>query len=256
MSHEEISESLGAFALDAVDPDEAAVIAQHLEECPACAAEVAEHQRVAALLGNTSEDAPVYLWERIAGPLGDHPGEDHGRAPRLVPGAVGGPAAAPVRGRLGQLARRPWPLATAAAVVAIALLSLQIARLDNRSPQLSANGSLAQLAQAAMRSPGTRTVGLAATGASHAVEADVVVESSGTGYVVDKSLPTLPRTETYQLWGRSGSRLVSLGLLGAHPGTVAVGTSGPRAYGAFLITVEPSGGVPQPTAAPVASSLA
>src|SRR5579871_2910284 len=130
MSHDEITELLGAFALDAVEPEEATVVARHLEECPACSAEVAEHQRVAALLGNTTEDAPVYLWEQIAGPLGEHGGDERSRPPRLVPGGIGRSGTRP--GGLRRWARRPWPLATAAAVVAIALLSVQIARTGSQ----------------------------------------------------------------------------------------------------------------------------
>ena len=43
LSHTEIEELLGAYALDAVDRDTAAVIEQHLEGCVRCAAEVAQH---------------------------------------------------------------------------------------------------------------------------------------------------------------------------------------------------------------------
>lgn len=255
VSHEEIVSLLGAFALDAVDLEEAELIAQHLEQCPACAAEVAEHQGVAALLGNTSDDAPVYLWDQIAGPLGDHSDADRRQAPRLVADAVAPSVPSQAPGAWRRLARRPWTLATAAAVVAIALLSLQIARLDNQTSSLNSKQALAHLAQVAMGSPGTRTVRLVSAGSSHALEAEVVVEPSGAGYLVNRALPGLPTTETYQLWGRSGSRLISLGVLGHRPATVAVGTGGPRAYGAFLITAEPSGGVPRPTGPPVATSL-
>lgn len=253
VSHDEIADLLGAYALDAVDADEAAAIARHLEECPACAAEVADHQRVAALLGNTGEEAPVHLWEGIAGQLGEHGGADGYRAPRLGPD---GRTAGPTPGGLRRLARRPRPLllAAAAAVVVIALLSVQIGRLAHRVSTLQSEQGLARLAQVAMGSPGARTVDLLSPGPKRSLVAEVVVERSGTGYLVDKALPGLPAAETYQLWGRTGRRVVSLGVLGDRPATVAVGTGGPGTYSSFLITAEPAGGVPQSTGPPVASS--
>jgi hypothetical protein len=196
----------------------------------------------------------VYLWEQIEGQLGDHAGADRYRAPRL--GADGRPArtATPVSG-LRRFVRRPWPLAVAAAVVAIALLSLQVTRLNNRVSTLNAQQGPAHLAQVAISS-GADTVGLVKAGSSHTLEAEVVVERSGTGYLINKTLPKLPAAETYQLWGRSGRSLISLGVLGGRPSTVAVGTGGPGAYTSYLITAEPAGGVPQPTGPLVATSLA
>ena len=256
VSHEEIVELLGAYALDAVDRAETEAIARHIEQCPACAAEVAEHQRVAALLGNTSEDAPVYLWDEIADQLGDHTGADRYRAPRLDADGRRARRRVTAPGALRRLIRHPLPLAAAAAVVAVAVLSIQVARLDNRVSTLTGEQGLARLAHLAMDSPGAHTVSLVSVGSRHALEAEVVVQRSGAGYLIDRSLPELPATETYQLWGRAGRRLVSLGVLGPRPGTVAIGTGGPHAYSSFLVTAERAGGVPQPTGPLVASSLA
>ena len=58
VNHDDFIESLGAFALDAMDPDEAEAIRAHLAECPRCAEEVAQHHQVAALMGNVGGDAP------------------------------------------------------------------------------------------------------------------------------------------------------------------------------------------------------
>ena len=58
MTHAEIAELLGAYALDAVSPDEAAEIEEHLAECPRCRAEVSAHREVAGVLGNLSGTAP------------------------------------------------------------------------------------------------------------------------------------------------------------------------------------------------------
>ena len=69
MTHDEITELLGAYALDAVSPEEAAEIEQHLTECPRCRAEVTAHREVAGVLGNLGGSAPAGLWSRIADEL-------------------------------------------------------------------------------------------------------------------------------------------------------------------------------------------
>ena len=53
--------------------------------------------------------------------------------------------------------------------------------------------------------------------------ADLVILPSGSAYVINHRLRRPGRrTETYQLWGVEQGRTVSLGLLGNHPGEVAV----------------------------------
>jgi anti-sigma factor RsiW len=93
MTHSEISELLGAYALDAVSPEEAAEIEQHLAECPRCRAEVAAHREVAGVLGNLGGTAPAGLWSRIAGELAlesDPPSASGGRDVRSpAPPALG-----------------------------------------------------------------------------------------------------------------------------------------------------------------------
>jgi hypothetical protein len=69
VTHDEIAELLGAYALDAVSPDEATEIEQHLAECPRCRAEVAAHREVAGVLGNLGGTVPAGLWGRIADEL-------------------------------------------------------------------------------------------------------------------------------------------------------------------------------------------
>jgi Anti-sigma-K factor rskA/Putative zinc-finger len=73
LAHEEIQDLLGAYALDAVEPDEAKLIERHLETCPRCRSEVEGHREVASLLGNSGGDAPDGVWDRIADQLDDIP---------------------------------------------------------------------------------------------------------------------------------------------------------------------------------------
>src|ERR1700722_10516822 len=84
MTHDEVSELLGAFALDAVEYDEYEEIEAHLSECPRCRAEVDAHREVAAALGNSVEPLPEGLWENIARRLPPRQDEDAPPMPLLV----------------------------------------------------------------------------------------------------------------------------------------------------------------------------
>jgi hypothetical protein len=73
-----------------------------------------------------------------------------------------------------------------------------------------------------------------------------VVNDRGDG------LTPLPSDRTYQLWGVVGSRTISLGLLGSHPGIVPFSVAGSTQVSAFAITDEAAGGVVSSTNQPVA----
>jgi hypothetical protein len=248
MTHDEVAELLGAYALDAVDADEAAVIEEHLSTCPRCAAELAQHREVAALLANAGSDASAELWDRIAA--------------RLVPPGDPPPAATVLDAALAgalprQLSRRHrrarWSATGAVGAVAaavIALLALQVGHLDNQIDQHGVSAA----AQAAMRNPQAHTVVLASMSRPGVTAADIVVLPSGAGYVVDSHLRPLPADETYQLWGLERSRTISLGLLGNHPADVAFTEGHGTPITAYAVTAERAGGVVASTHAPVALS--
>lgn len=71
--HAELQELLGAYALDAVGPEEAAVIELHLPTCPRCRTELADHREVAAFLGYAGGPAPRGVWDRIISSLEEPP---------------------------------------------------------------------------------------------------------------------------------------------------------------------------------------
>ncbi len=52
LTHVEAADLLGAYALDAVEADEREAIERHLQECPRCRAEVADHRTVASFMGS------------------------------------------------------------------------------------------------------------------------------------------------------------------------------------------------------------
>jgi hypothetical protein len=250
-SHDEIRELLGAFAVDGVDDGEAAEVRAHLASCLECAAEVDTHHEVTAMLANSGGDAPSHLWERIKAQLGTSappgrsaPAEAHAELDELAPRRSARSAA-----RL---------LATAAAVALIAVLVVQVVRLNDRVGQLQGSSpqqQVAHAAQVALRDPAAQHVALSATSSAPRL-AQVVVLPTGVAFLVNDALPSLPADRTYQLWGQVGTRLISLGLLGAHPTAISFDVGRAGLVTAYAITSERAGGVIQSTHDPIAASQA
>jgi anti-sigma factor RsiW len=254
VNHQELIDALGAYALDAMDPDEAETIRRHLEECPRCTEEVAQHHQVAALLGNAGGEAPAHLWDQIAGKIGEAPSEGPRAMLSLVSPATGGRTRSPGSARRGGISRRVVLLGAAAALVVVALLSVQVARLNNRVGTLDASGGINRLAQQALVNPAAQKVMLDSVNTAGAAVAEVVILPSGNAYLVNKGLPSLPSDETYQLWGRTDTQLISLGVLGNRPTNAAFSVGQGSRYLAYLVTAEQSGGVVSTSHRPVAAS--
>ena len=249
-SHDEIVELLGAYALDAVDDDEAAVVAAHMTECPRCAAEVQDYQELAGCLANSGGDAPGRLWDRIAAQI-EQPGDGDGQRMVTVFSSLQGekkqkesPGGRQGTGS-GTHAFRPWLTGVAAAVVVvIAALGFQVGRLDHRVGQLQAASQqqgLTQAAESALADPRARRVTLTAAHSTGPEVAEIVILPSGAAFVVDNRLPALTSDQTYQLWGQIGDQLVSLGLLGNQPKDVPFHVDPTAAISAFAVTAERAG---------------
>jgi len=271
LQHDKVEELLGAYALDAVDADERAAVDRHLAECPRCRAEVDAHLEMAGALGSGVETPPAELWDRIAdrltpvrGTVGERPMPVLGGDRQVPPATITQASAeAPVdelsRARSARGPGTPKAfvaLATvaAAAVIVIALLAVNLGRVDNRVNQIqSAVGG--QNAQAvinqALNSPGHRLVSLKSPTGERLAE--FVVVSDGRGYMVHSAMPALPDSETYQLWGVISGKPISLGLLGSHPSQAGFTVAGNPGPSELAVTIEPAGGVASPDRSPVAS---
>ena len=252
MTHQQASELLAVFALDAVDSDEQELIEAHLAECPRCRAELDAHRDVAAALGNSVEQLPEGLWSSIASRLPARPAEEPPPMPTLVREGSAPeersamrfrtPSPAPRRASRGRL----FSVASLA-VAAVAVAAVLGVNLVHANDQISSlHQSSPASAVAALKVPGHKVVD--AESARHVELARfVVVPSSGQGYLLTSNLPTLPSAETYQLWGVINGQAISLGLLGQDPHGAAFtwgGSSHPSKLG---ITVEPAGGSVVPT---------
>jgi anti-sigma-K factor RskA len=251
MSHDEASDLLGAYALDAVDGDEVAALEEHLESCPRCRAELDSLREVAAAMGNSVEPLPEGLWSQIALRLPDHQeGDEPPPMPRLP--QEGGspfrtPSAGPTRRRRAMVGT-VGAIAVAAASVAV-VLGIGLVRADNRVSNLQATSAAVT---AALRAPGHHLVELD-SGSSKTEQAQVVVLPSGQGYLVSSSLPPLDKGRTYQLWAIEGNQPISLGLLGRSPGQAAFTMAGSTRPSHLSITAEPAGGSVFPTSPIIAT---
>jgi hypothetical protein len=248
MTHDQIAELLGAYALDAVEADEAALIGAHLLECPRCAAELAQHREVAALLANAGSDAPDELWDKIVSRL-DPPG-DPPSTETVLRAALADPLPRPISLRQRRTRWSTAAVVGAIAAAVIALLAIQVNHLDNRVN----HPSVTDAAQAALRNPQAHTVTLTATAHGQKPAADVVVLPSGSGYVINQRLQPLPGDQTYQLWGVEQGRTISLGLLGSHPTEVAFSQGQGTPITFYAVTAERAGGVVASHHMPVAES--
>jgi len=249
MTHEEIEELLGVYALDAIEPAERLEIEAHLSGCPRCRAEVAAHQEMAALLGSAGTEAPAGLWEKIATVIAEADQGPANEPPTLLVPLRGGPE----RRRAADKRQKGlvWGAIAAAAAAVVAVLGVEVAQLHGQVETLHKEMLAAGLKNAALEVDAGphQTISLAL--ADHKAAATVIVASSGQAYWLGSSLNNLPTSQTYQLWGLSRGKPVSLALVGAHPDTTDFFTLQPGIT-ELMVTAEPEGGTPGPTTAVLA----
>jgi len=252
LSHDEVAELLGAYALDAVDADERLLIEDHLRDCPRCREEVGRHREVAAHLAFAGEPAPDGLWERIAADLGERTPIGTGLGELAHPYPL-------VRARTRRRLATPVLGALAAALVlVVGLLAWQVRsqRSDlNRLQSAAAAEGIDRAAAAAALD--VHAVRYALVSGDGTARLEAVVTAGGQGFVVAPSggLPALGPDRTYQLWAISGSARISLGLLGRHPSVATFTAAGP-APETLAVTDEVAGGVSAPTGSPVVAGRA
>lgn len=230
MTAHEIHGLSGAYAVDALDPEERARFEAHLAVCADCRAEVAGLQEAAALLGDLSAATPPpALRDRVLA--------DISKVRPLPPPVVDLTAR-----------RRPrWVNAVAAAAAAAAFFGggaavWQVTH-DNTSELGNPADSVIQAADAQHV-----TVDLGG-GTSATVYRSV---SLGQAAIVTRNMDRAPEGRVYQLWLQKGDRMVPAGLMhGDERGALLLDGDVAGASGAG-ITVEPEGGSTEPTSAPVA----
>jgi hypothetical protein len=241
----------GAYACDALDPDELAAFEEHLAHCDACTQEVLELRATAAALALAEAmEPPAGLHERVLEQIA---------VTRQQPPVVTSLAEArerrterTERAERAERASRRWIrpagwLAGAALLVGVVALGgvirQQRTEIDSLHGQANAVTRLLAAGDA-------RTVsGSVSTGGT----ATVVVSTTDNGLIFTAAgLPALPAGKAYQIW--------LIDAAGVRPGPVlrpVDGAVSPVITGnldgaqTIAMTVEPSAGSTQPTTTPV-----
>jgi anti-sigma-K factor RskA len=223
----------GAYALDALSPEEAAEFRRHLDGCQACRDEVRELQRAAARMGGAqAATPPADLKTRILAAAERTPQEPPVRATR--PSSPAAP----------EKSRRRWPvwLAAAAAAVVIAgggVIGLQAIQEDEPTLPVAVSQVFeaddARTATVRTENGGKLTVGVSPSRNEMAVDT--------------RDLPELDGDRVYQLWAVHGEDMVNVGVLDDPDEGAAMGM--PEEDTTVAVTVEPDGGSEQPTSSPI-----
>ena len=241
MRHDEAKSLLAVYALDAIDdPAEIERLDRHLSTCADCRAELDRHRAAAAALAEGTLGAPPSLWKRIKEDIEpEQPTADVIHLPSrtvsrwLAVAAVTSTLAAASLG--GILASSRNDLAVTQQQHAL----LEEQRVEqNATIEALRSDPIAQAIELARANERTLQVSLdGAIGHS-----EIVVDADGHGWLTDIDFEPLDGSQTYQLWAIQDGTVISAGILGSDPSTVAFQIDPERLDG-LVITIEPAGGV-------------
>ncbi|MEV4556211.1 anti-sigma factor [Kitasatospora sp. NPDC049285] len=242
MSAADVHTLTGAYAAHALDPAECAEFEHHLEHCPACAQEVAEFTATLARLGSASAvPVPAEFKQRVMSAL-DTVRQEAPRTAQLPAGTR--------RGRL----RRTWPRFALAACLALAVGAGGLAVQQHREADRARARATAMQRQQdriadLLTAPDARTTSGAVAGGT-GVATVVWSPSEGVAGFLASGMPPLAPGTTYQLWFDDRGTMRPAGLMPTASGALLL--SGPLDGASGVgVTVEPAGGSPHPTGAPV-----
>lgn len=239
-----VIELLPAYALKSLDADEAEMVDRHLGDCARCRAELAAYEKVADMLPLAAQEAKPspLLKERLLATLKETPAGQKAAAVRPVvarPASVVGWSL--VEAIRNMFARVPWQPVALLLIVALAAGNILLWRQnvqDDRS-------------EFAWRR-------ITLTGAGSASEATGIIYISADGrngtLIVDR-LPQLSGEQQYQLWLIQDGQRVSGGVFSVNENGYSgqeIEASRPlKEFTSFGVTIEPTGGSPDPTGARV-----
>jgi len=241
--HAATRDLLGAFALGAVDAEEAATVRAHLASCAECQAEMAGLWLAVDSLPDTIEpvEPPLALRDRIAAAI-----MAQASSPPSVPSALSAPPALEPAPAVPEPIRRPasfWSRATpwAAAAAILLLLSAGLLVWNLRLRE--------QLATA----PVVETIALAPTDAAPEAHGEVTYLPQDQLFMVDvRDLPPLKPDQVYEVWLIGAEGPVPAGVFDQPTDQHAVVADRDR-YETLAITAEPG---PLGTEAPTGEIVA
>jgi anti-sigma-K factor RskA len=220
IGNEDLHDLAAAYALDALDDTERKQFEDHLEDCPACSEEVDSLRSTASALAYAAEGPapPAALRDRVL-----HQARAE-RPPEVV-----------------SIRRRRIALPVVAAVAAVAACaaiafgvwaSVLQTDLDSRSAQIGA----------VLANPDARHL------AFDAQPGGLVVAPSGRAVLLASGIDSAPDGKTYEAWViPEGGAPQPAGLFGGGKDAVLLLTRKVPQGTKVAVTVEPAGGVDQPT---------
>lgn len=246
------------YALDALPAEEQAFFERHLTVCHSCLQEVAQLRETAAALGEASaETPPAGMRDRVLAEARRTPQEGVPAAPAAPPAlaAPAAPPAPPARAAGPTPARRRFDqrlrpvMATAAAVVVLALVSIAAAvtMLADRNAELESQLAQARDVVDVLSQPDVRIVELDSPAGTRA-RLLYGPETDEAALVLD-GLADLPEDEAYQLWVmHAGTPLPDRVFRPDQEGRAVVSVErGVVGADAVAVTVEPREGSAEPT---------
>jgi anti-sigma-K factor RskA len=240
MTCDELRDHYELYAMGLAEEPEASEIRAHLErDCPTCVPGVRRARELMALLGAAAPPAEpsARLRQRVLAAVAEQPARRWSWAP-------------------------VWAAVAAAAVVAALFFNTRERRADAQLARVEAESSartqeLARLneAIAILNQPDARQVVFGA-GAPQPPRGRVFLDPLRGVLLLASNLPPAPVGKAYEMWviPKSGNPVPAGLFQSAADGTAMNIRSGPvdvTATGAVAVTLEPAGGVPQPTSKPV-----
>ena len=173
-------DDIPAYALGALDAQEAAALEAHLQTCDTCRSELADYQQVSdQLLAALPPQAP--------------PVSLRGKLQHRLPGKQ-----KTVRPKFGWLSGQ---LALGMAVLTLVALNIfsliQIQTLKQDQARLTQKYENGEAALAMLSSTGTKSIPVSAGGVSGTI---LVNQTANTGILIIWNLPVLQQNQTYQAW--------------------------------------------------------
>jgi len=242
MSDAELHALTGAYALNALDEQEAAAFARHLTSCEACTQEVGELQATAVRLARAvAETPPPEMRRRVMAAVGEA---------QQIPAPPG--TVVPLRPRPRPYAL-PYLAAAACLVVAAAGggLALQARHQadQQRAAAARAQAQTTRLAALMSAPDATLKAGAVRGGGTATLVASRRLNQAALVY---HGLGELTGGRVYEMWYSVNGSMVPAGLLAdGHLDGATLLTGGLQGAAAVGVTVERAGGSPKPTTTPI-----
>ncbi|MCT4351851.1 anti-sigma factor [Streptomyces sp. Je 1-79] len=237
---EDVHGLVAAYALSALDADERAMFAGHLQQCEACRQETGEFEATAARLAAAAAQAPPAAMKHRTLAAIDGVRQLPPRVPVTAPAVVG-----------GALRRRAVPLTLAACLAAAASFAGLAAWQHRENEELQDRARQAEQRiddiSGVLAAPDARAVhGRAGNGAHTTV---VASDRQNKAVFTATGLPAPAAGKTYQLWLDRQGTMRPAGFIQGD-GTVLI-DGDPADATAVGLTLEPAEGSSQPTTSPL-----